>query len=208
MSPEHLARSYEDLRRDLTEFARTTPVRLPLERTLARVVAVALAALPPSHDPRYTLVLGPPGSGKSSWIARPEYATRVSHVIVVDADLLRQWHPLHHDGLGVLRTAWFCDTLRDDLYREALSRRCSVTEEAVGRNPAKIHQRLTTALAAGYEPECTVFEYPHSKVKHTALLRAATGRFAPPDPPLRTHDLVQMIRTEFPSVQLNLVKYL
>lgn len=170
-----------------------------------RIVADAVAGVPPSADPTYTLMGGGPAAGKSTVLDNPQLGLPgKGDAVVVDSDAIKGSLPEYRDmvAAGDIGAAAFAHEESSYLAKRvqltAFGNRQNVLLDGTGDESAtNVRKKISTARANGYK---VTGEYvtadTDASVARAKTRAARTGRM-PPEPFIRnTHASVSRIVPE------------
>lgn len=136
-------------------------------------------AAPVKAERRATILLGPPGAGKST-IANP--VARARSAMIVDADEAKKLIPEYDRGIGAAAVHEESSALADRVLARAVAGGDNLVLPKVGAHPASIDRLATLLTKSGYTIDLVLVDVPEPVAVQRMIRRfLATGRIIPPD---------------------------
>ncbi|MGH8011527.1 MAG: zeta toxin family protein, partial [Candidatus Binataceae bacterium] len=133
----------------------------------------------PGEKPILRIVMGGPGSGKSSVIAGMPDADRFT---ILDNDRIKEQIPGYDPKLADLAHDESADVAEKEILPRLLNERRNVIYDTTGKNTQRILQVARTFKQDGYNVEVTHVDLPPLAAARRAMARfEATGRFVDPE---------------------------
>lgn len=148
-------------------------------------------------DRIFEIVLGPPGSGKSSVVAS-ELLSKLK-ALELDSDLVKAELPEFDKGLGANAVHEESKIVADEIMAAAIEKGINIVHPIVGANPEKVGALVDKMNKAGYTVNVRLVEISEAESMRRNVIRyEKTGRLLPPsyiagikDGPLRSYEAMK-----------------
>ena len=125
---------------------------------------------------RLDIVIGLPGSGKSSTVANPLSQQHKS--LIIDSDFAKELLPEYNNGLGANRVHKESKKIAQEAIHLALERNINIVYSIVGKSMDSITEIATKAKSLGYNVHLNLVDIEPSRAAIRAMERyAQTGRY-------------------------------
>lgn len=140
------------------------------------------------------IILGPPGAGKSSVIARR--LQKELNAAVIDSDIVKERMPEFDGGMGANAVHAESKEIGEDWLAEAISRDWNIVHPIIGKDAESVGRLVDEMLSLGYTVNVRLVHIPAKESLKRVIARfQEEGRLVPPsyvmsigDAPIKTFD--------------------